>query len=343
MPVGKVGMAAINTGLGIVGNAANGLLGMIGQRAREERALGHQKELMDVQFQNQKLLDKYGQDIQLDTWEKTNYPAQIAMMKQAGLSPGLMYGKGSAGGATTGSQGGGSAASGSAPNPQPWMMDLGIQNAMKTAAEIALIKAQERKTNVEADKTAGVDTKEAETRIDKLIAETQNEELKGELIKVQTQITNMSVGKLENEISNIAQSTEQLRLQNKITNEAYISIVKEIEQRAIGVELENELTQSKKLLTDAEKKSVITSIMQKWTELGISKQEADATTKNAQTNRYNAKMKLMELQLQDKKLNFDIDYPGMGDVAGSVMKKAYSALEELMYGLDYVLRISSWK
>ena len=62
----------------------------------------------------------------------------------------------------------------------------------------------------------------AETRIDKLIAETQNEELKGELIKVQTQITNMSVGKLENEISNIAQSTEQLRLQNKITNEAKI-------------------------------------------------------------------------------------------------------------------------
>ena len=63
MPVGKVGMAAINTGLGIVGNAANGLLGMIGQRAREERALGHQKELMDVQFQNQKLLDKYGKSI----------------------------------------------------------------------------------------------------------------------------------------------------------------------------------------------------------------------------------------------------------------------------------------
>ena len=54
------------------------------------------------------------------------------------------------------------------------------------------------------------------------------------------------------------------------------------------------------------------------------KHEADATTKNAQTNRYNAKMKLMELQLQDKKLNFEIDYPGMGDVAGSVMKKAYS-------------------
>ena len=76
MPVGKVGMAAINTGLGIVGNAANGLLGMIGQRAREERALGHQKELMDVQFQNQKLLDKYGQDIQLDTWEKTNYASR---------------------------------------------------------------------------------------------------------------------------------------------------------------------------------------------------------------------------------------------------------------------------
>ena len=46
-----------------------------------------QKNLMDYQFRNQ-----------LDMWERTNYPAQVAMMKKAGLNPALMYGQAGAGG-----------------------------------------------------------------------------------------------------------------------------------------------------------------------------------------------------------------------------------------------------
>ena len=39
--------------------------------------------------------------MQMQMWEDTNYAAQVEQLKKAGLSIGLMYGKGGAGGATT--------------------------------------------------------------------------------------------------------------------------------------------------------------------------------------------------------------------------------------------------
>ena len=98
----------------------NGALGLIGQRGREIRSMSNQQKLMNLQVQNQMKLDDYGQQIQLDTWNKTSYPAQVEKLKEAGLNPALLYGNGGAGG-VTGSQGGGNASGGSAPSPQPWL------------------------------------------------------------------------------------------------------------------------------------------------------------------------------------------------------------------------------
>ena len=76
-------------------------------------------------------------------WEDTNYPAQMKMMQEAGLNPGLMYGMSGGGATTTGSQGGGSAASGNAAAP----MDIG------QALQVGMMKAQIEKLNAETKLT----------------------------------------------------------------------------------------------------------------------------------------------------------------------------------------------
>ena len=141
---GKMSFAAIAAA---AAPAVNSALGLIGQRGREIRSMSNQQKLMNLQVQNQMKLDKYGQDLQLDTWKKTNYPAQVEMLKEAGLNPALLYGNGGSGG-VTGSQGGGSAASGNAPAPQPWI-PLDISSGIKLMAELKIMEAQ--KENIEAD------------------------------------------------------------------------------------------------------------------------------------------------------------------------------------------------
>ena len=210
----EIGAAAI----GATGQVASGVLGMIGQRQREKRAMKNTRELMDIQFRNQKQLDKYGQELQLETWEKTNYPAQVAMLKEAGMNPGLLYGNGGPGG-VTGSQGGGSAASGSAPAPQDWPLDIG--QAAMMAAQIKLMNAQANKTEKEANVIAETGIQEAQSRIAKLIAETTNEETKNKLIALEADIAEIEKAnrdyKIKAEVQNVLQQTENLKQQNSLT------------------------------------------------------------------------------------------------------------------------------
>lgn len=124
---------------------------------------GRTKKLMDIQQRNQMALNVQGQALQLDTWEKTNYPAQVAMMQQAGLNPGLLYSKGGTGG-TTGGQTGGSATGGQAPRAMP-MNIASILEMKNLAAQEELIKAETRLKDAEARKMQGVDTELAGVQI----------------------------------------------------------------------------------------------------------------------------------------------------------------------------------
>jgi hypothetical protein len=131
----KSGSGLLGAGLGM----ASGLLGMIGQKKRAKKQHERQKELMGIQSENQKMLNKQGQALQMQTWRDTGYGAQMGQMKEAGLNPALMYGMSGGGGQTTGSQGGGSAQSGSAAAP----MDIGA------VAQVALMTAQANKLKAE--------------------------------------------------------------------------------------------------------------------------------------------------------------------------------------------------
>ena len=147
-----------NNSGGVWSGAAAAGLGMLGGIGQGNRQYHRQKRLMNFQQANQMALNRQGHDLQMDLWNKTNYGAQVAHMKDAGLNPALMYGSAGQGG-STGSQGGGSASGGSAAGER--VMDL---NNMLTGAQIRDLEASAKKKKAEADKITGVDTREAEAR-----------------------------------------------------------------------------------------------------------------------------------------------------------------------------------
>lgn len=308
----EIGAAAIGAG----GQVASGVLGMIGQKKREKRAMKNQLKLMDVQFQNQKQLDKYGQELQMETWEKTNYPAQIAMLKDAGLNPGLLYGNGGSGG-VTGSQGGGSAASGNAPAPQPWPLDIG--QAAMMAAEITLMKAQAKKTEAEANVITNTGQKEAETRIAKMIAETTNEVTKNKLIQIETDIAEIEKQnrqyRILAEVENVIERTRQLQIQNDLTEAQFDDIVKETKFKAINTQLTNDLIEAQTKLTNTQAKTIVTAVVQRWTELGLTERRLNQEDQKIMIDSFEAEIKA--------------EYPGVMQVAGGIVKKAYDFIENL--------------
>lgn len=180
-------MGDFMTSLGIGG--ANAVGGLIGAGVQHRR----QKKLMGLQYKNQLGLNTHGQQMQMKTWEDTNYGPQMEQMRKAGLNPALMYGMSGGGGTTTGAQTGGSATGGSASAPK---MDIGAG-----VAQGALLKAQKdnldantNKTNVEADSIGGVKGTIGASQIAKLIAETGTEQEKQGLIKAQKAVEEAKEG-----------------------------------------------------------------------------------------------------------------------------------------------------
>ncbi len=135
-----------------------GILGMIGGHQQERRNYRNNRNLMNLQQQNQMALNRQGHDLQMDMWNKTNYGAQVEHMKNAGLNPALMY-KGAGAGGTTGSQGGGSASMGS--SQQGKVMDL--QNAL-VGAQIKSLEAKANSDNANAEAKGGYEKTESGSR-----------------------------------------------------------------------------------------------------------------------------------------------------------------------------------
>ena len=169
-----------NQGLG------NQLLGMIGGHQQERRNYRNNRNLMNLQMQNQAGLNRQGHDLQMDMWNKTNYGAQVGHMQDAGLNPALMY-KGAGAGGTTGSQGGGSASMGSSQQGKVMdmsnlMMGAQIRNLDAKTDEIKgetpLAEAQIDETTVRADlgraniEVAGKQLEQITANINKIMADT---------------------------------------------------------------------------------------------------------------------------------------------------------------------------
>ncbi len=140
---------------GQINNTGNVVATAVQGKRNQERAQKYTKELMGIQQQNAHANALKSQQLGIQTWKDTSYPAQMEQMKKAGLNPALMY-KGSGAGGTL-SQPAVQAGGGSTPG-MPENLKLESPMAM---AQISLIGAQ--KANIEAD-TRNKEAKGTETQ-----------------------------------------------------------------------------------------------------------------------------------------------------------------------------------
>lgn len=265
--------------------AAGSILGMITQKQQDQRQVEQQKKLQELQMQGQKEMGTYNSDLQKNMWDYTSYENQKKHMEAAGLNPALMYGMGGGGGTTTGgiseNVSGASAPAGSGREVQE-----GGAMGMQMAAQMKLIdsqvqvnESQANKNNVDAGKTAGVDTALGETNITKLIAETQN-------IKAKTLLTNAQAAgeRLKNTITEATTPDQimQIDLENKkaqqilfqlennteISDETKQTSINTIKQNYTNQVLEGALKKSNIQVNEQQIKTMANQIIQGWATWG---------------------------------------------------------------------------
>ena len=228
------------------GQLAGSVMGMALQHANDRRQLEQQGKLQQLQIRGSKEMTDYNYAKQLQMWHDTNYSAQMEHLKKAGLNPGLIYGM-SGGGATTTGSGSGSVSGANAPVGGGEIMGM-----MLGQAQIKLMEAQAKKTEVEAEKIGGVDTALANTQISSLTQGIEESKAKQALTEVQTELGEIdrnfrndtykaSVKGLEYNVNKALQELEILRNEAKISGEVWQDKVQIIQGEAAGILLRNEL------------------------------------------------------------------------------------------------------
>ena len=173
-------------------SGASGILNMLGVGRKKQ--IRQQKEMAENAA---KINYKYGemaaenaferqQVLYNRTYQDQSYANQVAQMDAAGLSPGLMYGKGGAGGGGAGSTTGapmgatGATGAGAAADPNAQLQALMSlrqirMNERKNEAEINLLNTQSKALEAET----GKNREETQSIIDKRIWEVKQEMFKG--------------------------------------------------------------------------------------------------------------------------------------------------------------------
>ena len=257
--------AAIGAGMGLMLGSYN-----------DSRQYAQQKKLQQLQMEGQQKMMDYSYAKQLQMWKDTSYGAQKEQMELAGLNPGLMYGMSGGGGQTTGQ------ATANVQGAQAPQGGREIQELTGMGIQMQLLEAQKRvletqadKNKAEAEKTAGVDTQEATTRIDSLLQDIDNARQQYELQKLEITLKNMEnfekQASQQDRLDYINYQTKQAMKQLELVeNEAYISSktlqdkINIIKAEAVGAVLKNALTESQVNATEAQIKKWAQEISQGW-------------------------------------------------------------------------------
>lgn len=292
----------IDTALGILGNFAQDLFLGGSQVSR-------QKELMD--YQNK---------MQLDLWNKTNYPAQVKKLKEAGLNPALLYGKGGGGGATVGA---GMPSTGQTP---PTMSNGGIMELMQfklqqqlTESEVKKNEADANLSNTRANKESGVDT-------DNTIADTEVKKAEAAIKRTQAEIQ----GRTVNEQINIIGSTMQkiaidVRMNNSQLWEQENSAANRVKQgyaEMLGSFIENRLKEQNITESKERVNKMAADILQGWSKLGIEEKRVMYEGMNWETNQFRAQTEKERVELE----KFIKNVPDSDKLGYDTMKSIISIL-----------------
>lgn len=256
-----------NNMIGALIAAGSAIAGGIMDIAQQKKAVRQQRKL-----------NQENQAMQLDTWEKTNYPQQRKMMEEAGLNPGLMYGMGGGGGATIGTQGS------NVPQQQGNFSQMGLQLSQQMQlmeAQKENIQANTEKTKTETDKLAGIDTEEGRQRI---LSGLKGIELNDAQINQLAKATN----KTEEEIKNLIKGREIMDKEIEKTD-------KEIEEIAQAIGKSKE--EVKNLIATRGQINATTANIKKDTEL---KGEQIDLTDEQRKNYKQARQKIIADMLNDQ-------------------------------------------
>lgn len=210
-----IGSAAFGVGTNLLSTG----LGLALENHEDKRQINQQQKLQDMSIAGQKQMADYNQANQMRMWNATNYEAQIAHMKNAGLNPALLYGTGGGGGTTVGSANDGNVTEAHGPvggGEIQAVNQMAIQSQLM-AAQTENIKADTKLKETEATKTAGADTAVATAQAASLTQGIQNAKAQEALTNVQTAINNVQLT-FDKDTLNLRESTVNLTL-SKINEE----------------------------------------------------------------------------------------------------------------------------
>lgn len=270
-------------------------IGLLMQDGQDRRQIKQQKKLTDIQIAGNKQLSDYNQKLQMNMWKNTNFSAQLAEAKKAGMSVSALLGGAGTGGATTGggasSVGAGSAAD--AASTASVNNGLGMQ-----AAQLALMKAQ--KENIEADtanKTAG--------------AGKANEEITGKAIE--NEIAGATKEKEKERITeeaNLAfEKATMATVERQLQNQTQQDVRDGIKAEAIGKALTNRLIEANTGKTYQEIKKIKNDITQKWEEIAQGWEKVHQGWQGLDKQQ-------QQIELEKFKRIIEANYPGLWNVLG---------------------------
>ena len=175
--------------IGTIMGIGGALMGALNANSASNQSWQRQHQLMEIQAELNRKNAEFNTAQAKEMWNYTNFENQMKHIKEAGLSPGLIYGMGGQGGST---QGAGAANGVGLPQDQSVGMglraqEIGIEMA-NALSQIKLNESQANKNEAEADKIKGVDTEAQQATIDNLIAQTSNEKIKRGLILGQIRV-----------------------------------------------------------------------------------------------------------------------------------------------------------
>lgn len=280
-------------------------MGLALQGINNKQQLKQQQKLTDQQVAAQKQMGIFNREQQMKLWEDTNFSAQKAQMKKAGLSPGLMYGGGPGQGGTT------AAASGSVGAPTARQsnegMGMGLMGgqAAMMAAQIELTKAETQKVKAE--------TPNVPLTGENIKADTGLKTAQKEYVETQQGIASIEEyikGKTQNaEVAKILQGTEasmeelrMLRNSRNIQDATVQTQIKQIKADLAGTLLKNSLTDA--LTTKTKRDTVGEGQTQR-----LMEEQIKAVWNGVQQGWDNMSISRIKQIMEQQKLDYDTEVP----------------------------------
>lgn len=288
--------------------ATGGLISFALSDYNRSQQEGAAKRAEQRQIQGAKEMTDYQKNADYDMWRKTGPVGMMEQIKQAGMSPGVMMGKGGIGGGITGG-------SGAMPSmqqvPDANSATANQINTMMAMSNMKLMEAQTEKTKAEATKIAGTDTKVGEQNI----AESKARQALAEInTKYENEALDWKLDKIAQE-ANIALAEAQIKnSQQEVENNADVIRARRatIIQEATNTAIQASAIESGIRLNEEKIKEISNDITRKWQELNttISK------------NRYEHEDRLKTIEEYTKNALKVAGIHAIGNVAGDIVKIA---------------------